>query len=337
MPTPNPYEFADALEPKLRELYLELVKEARGRIPMAELQQAIASKNQAEVIRIVQAATGATNPATVIAWRGVVEEVFGRTAMSTAARLGSRFGFQFNLFDPGVLGQIDALVADQVLVGADTQVAIKNVVNRGWVEGITTYNQGRMIRSMVGPVPAHSDAATNYLIGMRDAGVPEETAVRNYELYQNRLTNWRAETISHTENIRAANAGRIATWVQMVTGGFLEPDRMWLKWFTADDDRLCDLCAPMDGQEIPFGIVDAGGVRHGPKFRSTERGYPGEPDRKPKRYDTLKPDPYGVQRDKEGKFISVAKAMRPSPLIEVEYPPLHPRCRCDVRLIMRDK
>ncbi len=36
MPTPNPYEFADTLEPQLRETYTTLIKEAQGRIPIKE-------------------------------------------------------------------------------------------------------------------------------------------------------------------------------------------------------------------------------------------------------------------------------------------------------------
>ena len=332
MPTPTPYEFADALEPELKRLYLKLVAEARGRIPMAELQAAISARNQAEVIRIVEVAAGAANPKTVAAWRAAIEEIFGKTAQAAASRISSVFAFSFNLFDPGVLDEIDRIVAEQVKVGGDTQLAIREVVRRGWVEGITPYNQGRIIRAMVGPTPGHSIAAYRYLGEMFAPGsdVPEDTAIRNYELYENRLLNWRAETISRTENIRAANAGRIATWRQMIADGFLEEDRMWLKWHVTDDDVVCPYCAPMDGQEIRFGGM----------FRSTEKGYPGEPGRKQPRYDSLRPDPYGLQRDKEGKFISsVVKAVVPrggkTPVVEVPYPPLHPSGRCDVRLILK--
>lgn len=327
MPNPTPYEFADALEPELKKLYLKLVREARSRIPMQELQQAIASRNQAEIMRIVTDAVGRVNPETVSAWRSVIEEVFGRTALATAAKVQSVFGFAFNLYDPGVLGEIDRMVADQVQVGDDVKLAIKNVVNEGWTEGITPYNQGRIIRSMVGPTWNHIIAAKKYLEGMKQAGVPEETMIRNHELYENRLVNWRANTISRTENIRAANAGRVATWIQMAKDGFLEPNRMWLKWFVTDDDRLCPLCAPMDEKEVRFGSM----------FVSTERGYPGEPERRQPRYDTIRPDPYGPQRDKEGKFISVSKALKPRGglPVEVPYPPLHPNCRCDVRLILK--
>lgn len=324
-PAPNPYEYADLLEPELKKLYLRLVKEARGRIPLGELQQALAARNQTEVLRIVRAATANASPATVAAWKAAIEEIFGRTALASASRLSSVLGFSFNMYDPYALGEIDRIVGEQVKVGEDTQQAIQNVVLRGHVEGITPYNQARIIRGMVGPAPQHSNAAATYLQGMLDAGVPEKNAVYNAELYQNRLVNWRATTISRTENIRAANAGRVAMWDQMVRDGILEQHRMYLQWNATDDDILCPYCAPMDGQEIPFGVP-------GVYFVSDTKGYPGEPDRKQPRYDSLKPK--GQKRDREGRFTK-AVASRPGGPIFAEYPPLHPNCRCDVRLILK--
>lgn len=326
MAIPNPYEYADLLEPELRKLYLRMVAESRGRVPLAELQRALQAKDVSAVSRIIERATGATNPETVSAWKTAIEEIFGKTA-TLGTRVGNLFGFSFNMFNPMVLGEIDNLVARQMAadIGADARQGIRNIVTQGWVDGITVPNQAQMIRGMIGPTIDHNIAADNYLQQMIDSGVPDTRAVHNAELYRNRLLNWRADAVARTENIRAANAGRLSAWRQMIADGFIEQHRVVLKWFVEDDDRLCPYCAPMDGQEIRWGGT----------FLSDVKGFPGEPERRPKRYPSKKPDPYGQQRDELGRF-AIAKAVVPRPggPVRVEAPPLHPMCRCDVRLIL---
>ena len=175
---------------------------------------------------------------------------------------------------------------------------------------------------MVGLTPTHAGAVHRYHQAQLDGLVPLERAILNTELYGNRLLNLRASTIARTENITVANAGRVDTWRQMIADRFLEEGRMTLKWHVTDDDRLCPYCAPMDGQVIRWGGL----------FESTERGF--TDDRKWPRGKRLKPDPYGQKRDLVGRFAKAVTERKDGEVVRVPYPPLHPQCRCDVRLVL---
>ena len=331
---PNPYEYADLLEPEMRELYLRMVREARGRIPMVELQRAMAERNVPKVLSIIEKAATSIRPETAAAWRSVVEEIFGRTAIATSSRIASILGFTFNLFNPDVMDHIEQHTAEHVLVDDATKAEIANVIRAGKIEGINPVMEAQMIRSMVGPTGPHLRSAERYKQGMIDAKVRPALLQHNYDLYVNRLVNLRAETIARTENIQAANAGRLSAWDQMMKQGILERDRARLQWRVTEDDRLCPFCAPMDGQTIWFP-QDILNITQDEMFVSNQKGYPGEPDRKPKRYGTIKPDPYGQQRDELGRFtVSKAVLPRPGGPVYVAFPPLHPNCRCDVRLLL---
>jgi len=333
MPAPNPYEYADRLEPELRKLYLRLVNEAKGRIPLEQLAQALEAGNYDSVIRLIDQAATSVAPATAAAWRRAIAEIVLKTAAASAVKVGGLFGFTFNIFNPNVLAMIDAMTGDRVLVDDATKAAIKYIMRAGKLEGISPPDEAKMIRALIGPTPQHQDAAYRHLQSMLESGVPTKRALQNFYMYSNRLTNWRADVIVRTEGIQAANAGRLSMWDQLIDDGVIERDRAKLMWRVTDDDRLCPYCAPMDGQQIwfPQDITD---IKEWEMFASNKKGYPGEPERRSRRYDSLKPDPYGPLRDEKGRF-TIAKAMTDRPVtVYVPYPPLHPMCRCDVRLIM---
>lgn len=61
----------------------------------------------------------------------------------------------------------------------------------------------------------------------------------------------RAETIARTETMTASNQGQTAAWDQAIEEGFLT-GRETKEWIVTPDDRLCPLCEPMDGQNVPM-------------------------------------------------------------------------------------
>jgi SPP1 gp7 family putative phage head morphogenesis protein len=61
-----------------------------------------------------------------------------------------------------------------------------------------------------------------------------------------RLIGYRAEMIARQETIVAAYQGSRETWRQADEVGLL-PDAAVQQWIVATDDRLCDICEPLDG------------------------------------------------------------------------------------------
>ena len=68
--------------------------------------------------------------------------------------------------------------------------------------------------------------------------------------YQKRVHRMRAETIARTETLRAARNGQQQSFAQAREQGFMR--FTVLEWSTAEDDRVCEICGPLNGLQIPM-------------------------------------------------------------------------------------
>lgn len=59
----------------------------------------------------------------------------------------------------------------------------------------------------------------------------------------------RAELIARTETMAASNEGQQEAWSQAVDDGLLTGNEKQ-EWITTPDDRLCPICAPLDGEQV---------------------------------------------------------------------------------------
>jgi hypothetical protein len=64
--------------------------------------------------------------------------------------------------------------------------------------------------------------------------------------------NERAEMIGETESWTMKEQGKQVAWLYAVRQGLL-PATATRQWITADDERVCPVCGPMHGTEIPVG------------------------------------------------------------------------------------
>ena len=63
----------------------------------------------------------------------------------------------------------------------------------------------------------------------------------------------RSELIAATEVTRAFHEGNVAAWEQ---SGVVQRER----WETANDELVCEVCGPLDGEEVELGGSFPGGV-----------------------------------------------------------------------------
>jgi len=207
-------------------------------------------------------------------------------------------------------------------VSLETVRSMRNIMADAIKRGVGAEQLGRELRSSIGLLPDHKDAWDNYNALLRDRGVSEKTYNRLSRMYHRRLLSYRAEMIARTETMFAVHAGMMEGWVAQIRHGLIQPERTWIEWVVTEDDRLCDRCAPMDGERVRFGK----------QFVATERGFPdGKPpyadspyDRRMRRRGPLKPKI--PVRKGEGELPKLKKP------ISVYHPPLHPNCRCTLRL-----
>ena len=153
----------------------------------------------------------------------------------------------------------------------ESRLAIREAVASATAGRMTVAQLARTVRDSVGLTPRFASAVANYRNALQ-AGESAGTITSRFTLtdqrfslsnlsaqrvdtmvtrYSERLLAQRATIIARTESLKAAHQGQKALWDAARADGLLPPDVKRV-WQVTPDDRLCDLCAPMDGQVIEF-------------------------------------------------------------------------------------
>lgn len=105
----------------------------------------------------------------------------------------------------------------------------------------------RILRQMLGLTPRYARAVVNFQQDLRVRGFPPDYIQGKADEYAQRLLNHRSRTVARTETLRALQEGQRQSFTQAVEQGVLVKDRTRRQWVTAADERVCPICAPMDG------------------------------------------------------------------------------------------
>jgi hypothetical protein len=86
----------------------------------------------------------------------------------------------------------------------------------------------------------------SYYNDLIDQGYDDEEAGQLISQYYQDQLEGRALTIARTETMLASDAGQLEAWQQVADAGLIEPDTQ-RAWLTTPDEKLCPICAVMDG------------------------------------------------------------------------------------------
>jgi hypothetical protein len=203
---------------------------------------------------------------------------------------------RFNAVHPNVVNYARSQAAELVVaVPQETKRVIAEVIALGAEHGLTTVQQARAIREVVGLPPGWAQAPMNLSQEIRAgraraatsrrlsavtkqqirsriaAGTVTEAFVQDVSAeYAASLVNRRAQNIARTESLRAANHGLTESWRQARAEGVL-PETARRFWIVTPDDRLRPSHAQIPklnarGRELdePFLLADGRRVQHPP-------------------------------------------------------------------------
>jgi len=192
-----------------------------------------------------------------------------------------RSGIEFDILRESALKWIDDHGAKLVVQVSQAQREGVNKIVRGIVtQGWHPKEAAGLIRQSVGLHTRFADAVRRYYDTLIASGIKSDRALTQAAKYADRLRDKRAETIARTEAMSAVNRGRQEYWKQLKDRGAFTGKRIMREWLVSPDERLCDICAPMDGQ----------------------------------------------RRKIDDPFVAGDGTL-------VDAPPVHPNCRCTVRLV----
>jgi SPP1 gp7 family putative phage head morphogenesis protein len=170
------------------------------------------------------------------------------------------FSLSFNRTNPNSLAYA-ARRAGELVVSIDnlTREAIRKIIIDSFNEQIDVRRTAVRIKNIIGLHPKWADAVRKFenreLDRLIKAGISEakaiERAQKSASAYADRLKGARAKTIARTEIQIAQNEGRMEGYRQAEEAGYIDPATMKM-WITAPDERTCEICAPLDGEVVPW-------------------------------------------------------------------------------------
>lgn len=293
---------AAKFEPRLRAAFLRAVEEAKGRIDVKALREAIEKADLPAVFRIV----GLTEEGPFARLIDPLRSVFLAAADAASKQRPGRLEVRFDMLESRTVGLLRdyglRLVAQ---VTNDARQGVMEVLADQMGGGVNPRAVATQVGQIVGLTQSQSRAVRNYrkaleeLKGealvrrLRDGrfdrtvaraieqqeGLSKATIDKLVARYAERSLRRRGETIARTESIRAANLANWAAMRQAIEAGKVQAGAVTRRWVVARDERTCETCKP-----IPK--LNPNGVGMMEPFRT----------------------PLGV----------------------VQHPPLHPNCRCVV-------
>ncbi len=133
----------------------------------------------------------------------------------------------------------------------DMRRAIRAEIVRGLDEGIGPRATARAIRERgLGLTARLQNAVWKYEARLRAQGLPPDKVQRMTDRYYRKLLKYRSESIARTETIRAAQMGEQLQWSYAVELGAVPEIAIRRIWRNTRDERLCPICADMEGQEV---------------------------------------------------------------------------------------
>jgi hypothetical protein len=181
----------------------------------------------------------------------------------------------FNMRLPDAEKWIEKRAADRIKYINDAKKqTIRDIVLRGFQEGLTSQEQSKLIREHIGLLPAHSKAVDNYRKNLLSSGMDSSSADKLADKYRKKLLKYRADTIALTEGHTAANEGYRFANREAASRGIFPPGKYERYWMVTRQRNTCEKCGKMSGirADLPDGNFegDGQGPPLHPRCRCTE-------------------------------------------------------------------
>ena len=295
MPPDRIRRLVDRLEPRLRRVVLAALKD----LPTG-LVDVLTAAVESQDIRAILAAI--REMPTEEIRRLLLDAINGAKGLT-----GATYGIRFDLVDPFAVQAAERHAAQLVTgVTEETRRAIASIVADGIRDRIPPREQARQIVRIIGLTERDARAVDSLWRRMIEDGVVQAQADSRAQRYADRLLRARAENIARTETIRASTEGTRQGWEAAAREGYVDTATARIVWIVTQDDRLCSRCAPMAG--VTVGFAD--------KFTATTEATG------------------NLSRNKGGTAPYMGATRPLGEHLTVEGPPLHPRCRCSLGLVV---
>lgn len=185
--------------------------------------------------------------------------ISGKITAEEISKVASKYDF----VDPRAVDWARQYAAEDVTrIDESSREAIRQVIVRGQVEGLTPFEQSKLIRAHIGLDAVSSQALMNYLDQLISDGHTLDAVYKRVEKYAESLLKARAKRIAINETLVASAQGHYFSTEDAFRRGVL--DKSWIGYrIVTPDERLCPICAAHAGErrELPDGVYASTGNR----------------------------------------------------------------------------
>jgi len=135
-------------------------------------------------------------------------------------------------------------------VWTDSQAQSVNTVIKYFTvdNPINPKDAARYIRPLIGLTPNQSVAVLNRRALLEKDGLTGDALVKATQKYADSIERRRAENIVRTEMATAYNQSELIYFQEAISEGVVAT--VMQTWLTAEDERTCDICAALDGEQV---------------------------------------------------------------------------------------
>lgn len=117
-------------------------------------------------------------------------------------------------------------------------------------EQVTVDELARILRPCIGLTPKQAEAVRRFRQSLIAEGMPRREVIHQTANYAAYLHRFRATRIARTELAFAWNFGQFEAVRQAREAGLFAGAEVVKVWLTAEDERVCPFCGPLDGAVI---------------------------------------------------------------------------------------
>ena len=247
----------DKAAKKLSDAYIESVDGTKNDTDWQQIADALVGMPAAEAV-VSLIAVQPYDPSTTLRDLLTVSiEISGKEiSRSTGLQIG------FDLVDPNAIKWIEEYGAQDVkYISEASKDALRDIILKGYQDGITPRNQAHQIREHIGLDPQRSQTLRKYGENLLVKGKSEDDVWRLMEKKGKALLNDRAMIIAVNEATEAACRGFYETTKDAVTRGILNPKKYEGYRIVTPDERLCTKCSALAGEarDLPDGVYNSSG------------------------------------------------------------------------------
>lgn len=150
-----------------------------------------------------------------------------------------------------------------VEITEETREAIRRTVTKGYTESASPDKTAKALRDTIGLNTRQQEALQRKVEKWQADGLSSTLIEKRREFEYKKALRYRSMNIARTETVGASNSGQLEAWRQGRSDGLID-EGLVKEWIVTPDDRLCPVCEPMGGQQVPLDAVFSSGQLNPP-------------------------------------------------------------------------